>query len=61
MTEISEELLFDVRLAERNNRRGAISREQYETYREKAEDMAEHAEYLDVEVLANDGVMPVEG
>lgn len=51
MSEMPEEILYDVRLVERHIRKGTITREQANGYVEAAEDMGDQAEVLDLDAL----------
>jgi hypothetical protein len=53
MVKLPEEILYDVRLVERHIRQGLITRADYEAHLKKLQDAAEHADNLDVDVLAN--------
>ncbi len=50
--QLPDEILYDVRLQERHIRRGILTRDQVEKHREKNADMAEQADILDLEQLA---------
>lgn len=53
MVKLPEEILYDIRLVERHIRQGLTTRADYEAHLKNLADAAEHADNLDVEVLAN--------
>lgn len=51
MAKTQPTILFDSRLAERNIRKGLITREQYDAYLAKLDDTANNAESIELEIV----------
>lgn len=51
MTQLSDEILYDIRLVERHIRAGLITRKDVEAHLKAVEDQADQAEYLSFESL----------